>query len=351
MRNLLLCLLSVGLLLGAIGCGERPQPVTMADVFVVRSYGWNVSFDQPQADWHPQENVVLAVGYQSLHLFREGAGNERRFQTGDHSQPYQPYWWGDKKVVYGPPPAISQSDDGSLVLPSAGLSVCQYRNGSLSLPDSIYSKGYQPFGNGSDLYFLHSNEMFGYVNEREDEPFGEAFHPAAQPGGEGLLWFDRPMTGVDYWTGRKEPAQCIVRWGPGQTQIYQHVEHAAWTDAGGLVLIKSLRTDRSVPWREGPTELFWVPAFEAQEQSIAKDVIDVDVHPSGQFAAITKSDGRLQLVAMDGSGTEEVVADSGWRPRWNASGTRLLIEKPLLIRPEHRRLQVYVFDRKSGEEP
>ena len=349
MRYLLFSLLATWFVAFFVACTERPQPLTMTDLFIVRSYGWNVNFDQPQADWHPRDNVVLAVGYQSLHLYREGAGNERRFQTGDHSQPFQPYWWGDSKVVYGPPPDITQSDDGTLILPSAGLSVCYYRNGSLSLPESIYTKGYQPFGNGDELYFVHGNEMYNYINKNGDEPYGEAFHPMAQPGGPGLLWFDRPLSGIDYWTGRQTPAQCIVRWGPKQTSILQQVEHAMWTDSGGLIYIVSTRSDRSIPWREGSTELRWLSSFDAQPQTIAKDVIDVDVHPSGQFAAITKGDGRLQLVAMDGSGREEAVAESGWRPRWNADGSRLLIEKPLLIRPEHRRLQVYVFEQKRSE--
>lgn len=309
-------------------CGRQtPAPDRYT---VLRTYGWETTVPDPQAEWNPTSYQVLSRAAGGFVLLDEGSGQQQYFSSLEKRQMHDPAWLTGNQFVFGPESNVLRAEGGEVVPHPDGLHVVRLHNNRPISTRTLAAAGYRP-RRWKDQVVAQVEERIQLIDDKgKAREFTTGFRPIPQPDGDGICYLETPVFEPDLWTARPRLASLIVRWRPGTVTVVPRGVDATWTADGGVVVtVLAAEPPASGPWWSPGTELVHIPGPKAEPRTIATDLHAATAHPIDLTVAAVAADGRLVLVDLAGR-PSRVLADQGERPRWSADGARLLVEEPLL---------------------
>ncbi len=325
---------------------REPEPVQLADLRIVRDFTWDASVEEPQAEWAPDSYVIAARSIKGLMLIREGIGSAA-YRTADASSPYHPRFWGDDRLVVGPEPRVTRTEEGRISIPSSGLQVSAFTGDALHRPVTLSQRGYRPRPWGKQVVCSAENQVLLIDRHGKEKVFVEGFLPEPQPGGPGIAWQETPVFTVDYWSGQSGIGDLVIRWRSGVVNILPRGVHPRWTPWGGIIATRLHgEVPSRGPWYAGGSDVVHIAGPGQPPVVIASDAHIAEPHPSAEIAVVTANDGSVHLVDLAGT-ARRLFVDQGERPRWSDDGKRLMLEEAHATDPRSRTLHIYVLSLKS----
>ncbi len=316
------------LALALVACGRQtPDPDGYT---VLRTYGWESTVPDPQAEWNPTSYQVLSRAAGGFVLLDEGTGRQQYFSSLEHRQMHHPAWLTGNQFVYGPVSNVIRADAGAVVPHPEGLQVVRLANNRPISTKVLAAAGYRP-RRWKDQVVAQVEDRLQVVNDAgQASDFTQGFSAVPQIDGEGICYLETPVFDADLWTAKPRLSSLIIRWKPGKVTIVPRGVDATWTAEGGVVVtVLAGELPASGAWWSVGTELVYYPGPKASARTVGKDLHAAAAHPTNLTLAAVSTDGRLMLVDLAGR-PARVLADQGERPRWSADGARLLVEEALL---------------------
>ena len=309
-------------------CGRQtPEPERYT---VLRTYGWDTTVPDPQAEWNPTSYQVLARAAGGFVLLDEGSGKQPYFTSLERRSMNHPVWLTGKQFVFGPPSNVLRAESGTVVPHPDGLQVVRLANNRPISTKTLATAGYRP-RRWKDKVVAQVEDRLQLVDSSgKASDFTNGFAAVPQANGPGICYLETPVFEADLWTARPRLSSLIIRWKPGKVTVVPRGVDAEWTVDGGVVVtVLPSEPPAKGPWWSAGTELVYFANAKASPKTVGRDLHAAVAHPTHNTLAAVSADGRLMLVDLDGRPTR-VLADQGERPRWSADGARLLVEEPLL---------------------
>jgi len=310
------------------GCQER-LVVGPREFRELRTYGWDATVPDPEAEWAPYSNLVLARAANGFALLDEGSNRQQYFGSQERRDMRHAAWINSDQFVFGPQTSVIKTEDGRVVPAAEGLVVVTL-NADRSVDNKVLSKtGTRPRPWKERIVAQVGDQVTLFDSKGRSEEFAPGFCPVPQTNGDGLAWQETPVLEPDLWTTRPQRGALIVRWDAKHVDTIPSAITPAWTAAGGLCAVV-LRADPTDPqrWWKGGSDVVHLAAPGAKPVVLFKDAHAVAPHPIHPVAAITDNAGVLHLVDLSGQQKPVILAAQGDRPRWNTDGTRLLVQEP-----------------------
>lgn len=324
-------LVAVAVLLCACAAAGRPTAtgVRPDQLVVVRSYGWPSLTSEPQAQWAPAGNRVLAAAKGGFVLLDEGA-KPAEFRAEEGRGTWWPQWIDGRTFIFGPARSMYVAAGGEPVPASDGLTVVVLdERGGVASRKRLSPAGYRPrVADAETIVAQAANQVVMIDSRGQQTVFGEGFNPVPEPGGTGLCWQETPVTEPDLWTGKPPLGALVVRWRPGVIDRLPAVIEPVWAPGGRGLYATRLGGEPSArhPWWEVPTEVVRLPGPGAPLQVVVAGGRNPAPHPREPLLAWTAEDGAVMLGDADGGGAVRLAAQ-GELPRWSADGQRLLVQQ------------------------
>ncbi len=202
---------------------ERAPAARVDDFQILRTYGWDTTVAEPQAQWNPETYQVLVRSSGGFALLDEGRGKQQYFSAKDKRETSHPVWISRLQFAFGPHQNVMRTDDGRLVPNSEGLTVVTLQETSTgkdyaSSSRNLTNSGSRPKVWQQNLVAQFEDHIlvvdpFGTIAE-----FGPGFNAEPQRHGPGLLWLEHPVFDPDYWSGGSAKlGNMIIRWREGAT--------------------------------------------------------------------------------------------------------------------------------------
>ncbi len=332
------------------GTTERAPAVHVDEFQVLRTYGWDTTVSDPQAQWNPENYQVLVRSTGGFALLDEGRGRQQYFSAKDKRETSHPVWISRLQFAFGPHRNVIRTDDGRLVPNSEGLTVItlqetttgkDYANSAHTLTNS----GSRPKVWQQNLVAQFEDHLliidpYGMISE-----FGPGFNPEPQRQGPGMAWLDHPVFEPDYWSGGSATlGKMVIRWQAGVTTELANAVEASWTSNGGLLAtVLHHEPLAGQPWWKAGSDVWYIAGPQAKPKMVAAHVHGPSAHP-GQalFAAVDNVSGAVELYSDDGRDRRE-FAVLGDHPAWSFDGQRLMVEETVPAKPDLRYLRVSVL--------
>lgn len=344
-----LAILAVLALLSACGRSKPDETVRMqhrdpTTVVVARNYSWEARSTRPQPRWNPRVNMVVVRSDEGLGILQEGAGNEYYVPLRGGQEAWDPQWWGSSQVIFGPR-WLPRSGERArrFEMPTGGLVVADVGgNGAITGLHDVLDRGYAPRPGVDGGIFAQYGEDIILLDQRgEYDYWSKGFFPVAQGrNASGVAYQTTPAPFPDYWTGREDGGELVIRWRAGTVDLLPRGRDPAWAANGTLLVTQHGDEGPQVLAIDGPGAGPRVLASEAQRPA---------ANPRFDVVAVEDVEGGIRLLSLDGS-RENRIARRGARPQWNHDGTRLLIEEPRSGQPPRLRVLVLVWRGQRGEE-
>jgi len=332
MRHILSALALVTLSACAARHGPPPDRYT-----ILRSYGWESTVPEPQAEWNPASYAVLARAAAGFALLEEGGGKQVYYASLEGRTMSNASWLNANQFIFGPELNAIRTPDGAVVPSTAGLEVVTLRGGQQPEPKHLAKVGWRPRPWGTQVICQVADTVQLVDNSGNMSEFTKGFNAEPQPSGEGICWMEKPLLEPDYWTAKPGLGQLVIRWKPGVYTSVPAVVEARWTAAGGVVAtVLHAAPPATGPWWKAGTELVHISGPGAKPVVIAVEAHAPAPHPQVDVVAATANDGRLLLIDLAGR-PQAVLAEMGERPRWSADGARLLTEEPLIAEGDKKK--------------
>jgi hypothetical protein len=328
MRTAVVVSLALILALALTACGPRtPEPDRYT---VLRTYGWDTTVPDPQAEWNPTSYQVLSRAEGGFVLLDEGSGKQDYFASLENRQIHHPTWLNGTQFVYGPATNVLRADSGAVVPHPDGLHVVRLLNNRPVSNKPLASAGYRP-RRWKELVVAQVEDRLQLIDNRgKVREFSTGFAAIPQADGPGICYLETPVFENDLWTAKPKLSSLIIRWKPGKVTVVPGGVDATWTANGGVVVtVLADEPEPGKPWWAKGTELRYFTGPKDPGRLVGTDLHAATAHPVNLTLAAVAADGRLMLVDLPGR-PSRVLADHGERPRWSIDGTRLLVEEPLL---------------------
>jgi hypothetical protein len=324
------------------GCGRQADDRDdFASLDVIREYRFATDVDEPQARWHPTQNLVVGRLPAGLVLMHERRTLWRYYETPDGAECWNPVWLDGETVLFGPNPHPRVDDRQGLLLPKSGLHMSRLSKRGLSKPEPVTTFGYAPRMWHEGIFtFQFGDQMNAWrVNGESEEPLGNGFDLVPQPNGRGLAWMDRPPIETDYWTGVIPPGTRIIRWREGVLSEVPGLVQVHWVaqeGRSGLYGTKLGRApDAGAAWTTGEPAVGFLDGPHAEWRELLAGAWDPQLHPQQPWVAVTSSgiDGGEAGVYLYNmlNGASKLLLAGATNPRWNFNGERLMVE---LVTPQ-----------------
>jgi len=325
MRSLLIA----GIMLSLAGCGDRQGPPP-EQYKTIRTYGWETTVADPQAEWNPSSYAVLARAAAGFALLEEGGGKQIYYASKEGRTMRDAQWVSPTQFVFGPEKNVVKTNDGAIVPVADGLELVTLAEGSQPKNKTIINAGWRPRPWGKTIICQVSDYIQQVDTTGRMSEWGRGFNAEPQANGPGICWLEKPILEPDYWTVKPGLGQLVIRWNFGQITMVPAGVEARWTANGGVVVTTLRSTPPATgPWWSAGTDLVYYASHAAQPVVIAADAHDPAPHPQLGVVAAAANDGRLLLLDLSGR-PQATLAEVGARPRWSADGARLLVEEPLI---------------------
>ncbi len=310
---------------GRQAAGPVVPPAKPADVSIIRSYGWDVDCDDPQAAWGPSDYQVLARSSRGFVIYtsEDATTSAQQYRSLERRESWYPAWVNAGQVVFGPQQNVERLDDGRVVPLVEGLTLVDL--GAKPVNKQLCSVGFRPRV-GSGFILAQSEDRILRIDEQgQVSEFGRGFYGEPQRGGEGVAWQETPVFETDWWTGQPVRSNLDIRWHPGQVDLLHGGVQPAWC-ANGALVATVLHGDPvpGRPWWIGGSDVELVPGPGKPARLIAPDARDGAPHPKEPLVAVTTRDDQIALVSSDGT-LHSILCD-GCCPHWSADGMRLLVQ-------------------------
>lgn len=309
-------------------CGRQtPDPDRYT---VLRTYGWESTVPDPQAEWNPTSYQVLARAAGGFVLLDEGGGQQQYFSSLEHRSMNHPVWLNGNQFAFGPPRNVLRSESGTVVPHPDGLQIVRLANNRPISTKVLAAAGYRPRRWKDQIVAQVEDRLQVVDSSGAASDFTNGFSAVPQADGPGICYLETPVFDDDLWTARPRLSSMIIRWKPGKITVVPRGVDATWTVDGGVVVtVLAAEPPAKGPWWSVGTELLYFAEAKAKPVSVGRDLHAADAHPTSNTLAAVSADGRLMLVDLAGRPTR-LFADQGERPRWSPDGARLLVEEPLL---------------------
>lgn len=343
----------VPVLLGCVllaGCGRsvseeavRMQHRDPTAVVVARNYSWEARSMRPQPRWNPRVNLVVVRSDEGLGILQEGAGGEYYVPLRGGQEAWDPQWWGSSQVIFGPR-WIPRSGERvrRFEMPMGGLVVADVGgDGSITGLHDVLDRGYAPRpGIEGGMFAQYGEDIILLDQLGEYDYWSKGFFPTARgPTVSSVAYQTTPEPYPDYWTGRDDGGELVIRWSPGVVDLLPRGRNATWAANGSLVATQYSDDD-------GPRVVV-VDEPESSPRVLAEEAQHPAANPRFDIVAVEDVDGGIRLLSLDGS-REYRLARRGQRPQWNHDGTRLLVQEPRTGQPPRLRVLVLVWRGQGG---
>lgn len=305
-----------------VGCAERQT--LEPRLAVIRTFGWPATVVDPAPDWNPARHELVARSLGGFSLLVEGAQGERRFAAENRRESHLPRWLNAEQFVFGPGHGAKRSPDGTVIVPSDGLTVVTLA-GDRPQRRALCNRGFRPQPAGGGLVAAQeANRVLLIDDQGTVRDFGEGFDVVAQRDGPGLCWRDVPAFDPDWWTGKPWPGTLYVRWKPGAVDAVPAAVQAAWTRHGEVVCtVVAGPAPAGQPWWAAGTRLIHLAGPGAAPVELRAGARDPVPHPTADLLAWVGEDGGVWMGTLRPDGWSERVTDAGEAPRWSHDGLRL----------------------------
>jgi hypothetical protein len=309
------------LLLALAACGDR-QPVEPR-MQAIRAYGWPSTVVDPEPDWNPAEHRLVARAQGGFVLLEEGGRGADHFASDDRRESHFPRWINREQFIFGPAWNSRRAPDGTVSLPTEGLTVVTISDGKPSRV-RLAERGFRPQPFGDRILAEEGANLIEFDSRGEATVFAEGFDPVARRDGVALAWRDSPAFTPDWWTGRSGAAAFHLRWKPGVIDIIPDGVQVAWTrDGGAVVTQRNAPAAPGDPWWSGGTRLLRLAAPGADAAVLVPGGRDPAANPVFDLLAWTGDDGGVWVGSLQPGGWRERIAEAGFRPRWSHDGLRV----------------------------
>jgi hypothetical protein len=329
---------------------ERAPAARVDDFQVLRTYGFDATVSDPQAQWNPETYQLLVRSGGGFALLDEGRGRQQYFSARDKRETSHPVWISRLQFAFGPHQNVMRTDDGRLVPNSEGLTVVTLQETSTgkdyaSSSRNLTNSGSRPKVWQQNLVAQFEDRIlvidpFGTINE-----FGPGFNAEPQRHGPGMVWLDHPVFDPDYWSGGSaKMGKMVIRWKQDVTTVLANAVEASWTrDGGVLATVLHHEPLAGQPWWKVGSDVWFIAGPQAKPMLVAAHVHGPVAHPEqALFAAIDNVSGAVVLFSDDGRDRRE-IAEHGDHPAWSWDGMRLLVEEAIPAKPDQRYLRVSVL--------
>lgn len=341
-----LTLFGILIVLGwAAGCGETRPLVGPDDFKELRTYGWETTVSDPQAQWNPETYQVLARAAGGFVILDEGRGKQAYFASNEKRGAHFPVWISRLQFAFGPGENLIRTGDGALVPNAEGLTVVTIGDKLAMTTKTITKAGFRPRVWGEQLVAEHQDRILLVDAHGTISEYDRGFFPEPQRHGPGICWQETPVIEPDHWTGQDtRRGRLFIRWNEKTplTELPNAIE-ARWTAAGGVVatVLRAEPPERQ-PWWQAGTDVVHVAGPAAAPVVVAAGARGAAPHPTAPVIAVVGADGALLLYSLDRKWWHQ-VAEQGDHPQWSHDGERLLVEEPVAGKPQLRYLKVYIF--------
>jgi hypothetical protein len=327
------------------GCGGPRPLVGPNDFKELRTYGWETTVPDPQAQWNPETYQVLTRAAGGFVIFDEGKGKQAYFASNEQRGTHYPVWISRNQFAFGPGENLIRTSDGALVPNAEGLTVVTIGDKLAMTTKTITKVGFRPRVWGERLVAEYQERILLVDGHGTTSEYDRGFFPEPQRHGPGICWQETPVIEPDYWTGQDaRRGRLFIRWNEKDrlTELPNAIE-ARWTSAGGVVATR-LRADppEGQPWWRAGTDVVHVAGPTAAPVVVAADARSAAPHPTAPVVAAVGANGSLIICSLDGS-WRRLVAEQGDHPQWSHDGERLIVEEPVEGKPQVRFLKVYIF--------
>jgi hypothetical protein len=348
MRTLLPLPLAAAVL--ALAACHDPRPTAGAnDLQVLRTYGWETTVPDPEAQWNPETYQVLARSAGGFVLLEEGRDKQQYFAAKDKRETFHPAWISRLQFAFGPGRSMIETTDGRLVPNSEGLTVvslAETRSGREYAMSSqnLTNSGTRPRVWGANLVAQFEDRIQEVDPHGRITEFGPGFFAEPQRDGRGICWQERPVFETDHWSGGEgHLGRLFIRWKPGTTTELANAVEARWTPDGGIVAtVLRHEPPAAKPWWEAGTDVYYLAGPKAAPVLVAADARSPAPHPTQPLIAAVGANGSLIVCGLEGQ-ERRVLAEQGDHPQWSHDGLRLVAEEPVPGKDQIRYLKVYIF--------
>jgi hypothetical protein len=326
---------------GLVSCAPRVTPAP-CDVKILRTLGWEVAVNDPQAEWNPATYQVLARVKAGFTILREG-GPPNNYFSEEKREMYNAIWINERQFAFGPENNVVSVDGGRIVPPADGLTVVTV-NPDRSIDKKQLSKaGCRPRVWNHEIVAQVEDKIVRFDDLGRAQEFDVGFHAEPQRRGPGICWQETPVFETDHWTAKPILGRLYIRWKAKSLSQIPNAVAARWTAQGGVVAIVLDQEPKQgeVWWRIG-NKVVHIAGPKAQPHTIAENLHELAPHPTLPLMAATDRDGKLMLIDLAGRPSAE-LAPVGERPRWSGDGERLLAEEPPHGNAGGKHIKVYVL--------
>jgi hypothetical protein len=335
--------LLAAVLLTACGSSSRAT-VNGDDLLQLRRYRLRLADPDPQASWSPSGSWILARWGRGLTLLREGA--RQQFRLDNARRPGHPVWMSDNLIAVGDEEWFTKTDEGRIIMPSQSIRLFDVKPGTgITNPrDLADASGWRPRPWQGKIVVQSANTIRVYDELGNGQPYDEAFFPAPQRNGAGMIVQSLPVIAEDHWTGHAGLGELVIRWPDAPTQLVPACVEARWTPQGGVIATRLLETPPAEqPWWQADCELVHIPEPGAEPVVILPKGYWGDAHPTLPIIAGADSGNNVVLVHADGGGVIREVAQDAARPQWSSDGDKLCFEVPSETKSDSKDLMIVVY--------
>ncbi|MFW5845154.1 MAG: hypothetical protein ACOCXJ_02910 [Planctomycetota bacterium] len=321
--------LMLALLLLLTACGGSRPTVSADDLLQLRRYRLELGDPEPQASWSPSGRWLLARWGRGLAMVREGMRHVHRLENA--RRPGWPVWLSDSLVAVGAEEWFVTTPEDRVVPPSQSIRLLDAIPGTgfRNPRDLADASGWRPRPWQGDIVAQSANAIWVYDASGTGRLYDEAFFPAPQRNGDGMIVQSRPVIAPDHWTGGEGPGELVIRWPDAPVQLVPGCILGRWTPQGGVLAIRLTAAPPATgPWWSGGSEVVHIPAPGAEPIPLLANAHFADAHPILPLIACADNGGNIVLVHADGSGVIAEVAEHGERPLWSPDGRDLCFEVP-----------------------
>lgn len=346
MHKILICFV----ILCCASCSStgRFDNATVEDFQIFRDYRLPTEDPDPQPAWSPSDYRIFVCSKQGLGILDEGSGNQRFYNTTDASRIGWPTWLDDERIVVGSPEFMVKTDEGEIT--QSHVKVRMIKSNAFKLEEVGFigdiNAYYTRAWNDAELLAQKGESIIKIKALSGDwEEYDLGFFAEPQRDGSGVCYTTVPIIATDYWTGKTDNGDLIVRWREGLTHIFPNCFQARWCADGGIVATRLKDTiPKHADWHSVDTDVVYIAPESDKLRVIKEHAHSPAPNPVCPIVACVGRAGYLYLANLKTDGDVELVPE-GDRPQWSHDGERLLTEVPGLDKTIN--LRVWVFRNKN----
>ncbi len=350
MKNLNLLVAIVLVLMLSSSCSNAGQSrfQSTEDFKVFRDYRLITEDNDPHPAWSPNDYRIIVRSKRGLGLLDEGAENQKFYNTKDLSKIGWPTWLDNSRIVVGSPEFMAKTEDGGISQSHVKLRLLSAKGMHLEEKGFIGDiNAYFPRARSKSRLFAQKSESVIEVHlSGEWEEYDQGFYAVPQFNGPGVCIQTVPIHSKDYWTGKKDNGELVIRWSEGDVALFPDCFQAQWCENGGVIATRlkgSIHTVKN--WRELDSDIVYIAPRSKQAVVVKEHAHSPAANPVTMVAACVGRAGFLYITDIKANAVAREVVPEGEKPQWSFDGRRLLTEVPGL--DSSINLRIWVFNHQN----